>query len=193
MDHITKFHVFFTIMIMLLSIQHVVTHFCSFAFDNSDNNSNQTTSDHFVNNLESSANPVATGIIMSLALIVTMVFSLSVLRKLCNFIGFYTVHWVMTVLFYTVLIIHSNNHFNQSFWKWLLPTLIIIILDRIYLLVVLGHQTVDINKVFPYDETSRTVFIEINKPKRFRFIPGQFIQLNIPQIGKFLITLLHNY
>ncbi len=176
------FHCFFSIIIILLSIQHSATHLCSFALDNKSNET--TTHDHFLINLKSSANPVTTGIVIYLVVILTMVWSLSPLRKLCNFIGFYTIHWITTILFYTFLIIHGNDHFNQYFWKWLLPALIIIILDRIYLLVVLKNRCVDINKVFAYDETSRTTFIEIDKPKRFKFIPGQFIQLNIPQIGK---------
>lgn len=115
---------------------------------------------------------------------ISMISSFPCLRKLCQFVGFYSTHWITATLFYITLLIHGYNHFNPSFWKWLLPVVVIFILDRLYLLLVLNQHTVKIGKAFAYDETSRTIMIEIDKPKRFKFVPGQFIQLNIPQIGK---------
>lgn len=177
-----KFHVIIVGVCVLLSIEHILTHFCSYAFDDTD--ANTTTADNFRNNLESSISPFITGLIICVVIIVTMVSSLPILRKLYHFVGFYSTHWVAGVLFYLLLLVHGNNHFNPSFWKWLLPVLIIFVLDRIYLLAVLKQNPVDILKAYAYDETSRTIFIEIKKPKRFKYTPGQYIQLNIPQIGK---------
>lgn len=178
-----QFHVAIFITICVLSVVHVVSHLCSFAFNNR-LNTTTSTYENFRDNFHSSISPVITGIIICILMLVSMVSSLPCLRKLCKFIGFYVTHWIAAALFYIVLLIHGYNHFNSSFWKWLLPVVVIFILDRLYLLLVLNRFNVKIGKAFAYDETSRTIMVEIDKPKRFKFLPGQFIQLNIPRIGK---------
>ena len=181
-----SFHILFFCIVLFLSVLHVLGHFCSFAFDAS-TDYNETMSDrghYFSANLEASISPLISGLLMCLVIVITTCFSLPCLRKLCKFCGFYATHWIAAVLFYLLLIIHGNKHFNVSFWKWLLPVLILFVLDRVYLLFVLKNKAVEITKAFAYDDYSRTTYIEVKKPKRFKFVPGQCVHVNIPQIGE---------
>ena len=159
-------------------------HLCSFAFDGDYNETMSDRREYFIANLEASISPLISGLLMCLVFVITTCFSLPFLRKLCKFRGFYATHWIAAVLFYSLLIIHGNKHFNVSFWKWLLPVLILFVLDRLYLLFVLKKTAVEITKAFAYDEYSRTMYIEVKKPKRFKFIPGQCVHISIPQIGE---------
>lgn len=182
------FHLIFIGGVTFWSILHILTHFCSLAFDEESNST--IAADHFADNLTYSINPVVTGLLICLVLIITVISSLPAVQKLCRFIGFYCIHYTALVMFYLLLLIHGKNHFNPAFWKWLLPVLLIFCLEKLYTILVIKKHTININKVFAYDETSRTLSVVIEKPKHFRFVPGQFVLLNIPQIGKNYCTLL---
>lgn len=83
-----------------------------------------------------------------------------------------------------MLIIHGPNGYNPSFWKWLLPVALVYLLERVYFHWVVPRYTVKIIKSAPYDDTSRTTKVEIQKPSHYNIITGQYLLINMPQIGK---------
>ena len=170
--------------IIFWSAIHVTTHLCSFSFD--DVNENGTYHDNFTANIKTHLMPLITGICAIFIIIILVVSSIKPLRSLCQFIGFYSLHWIGITLFYILLIFHGTNYYNPSFWKWLLPVLFVYLLERLYHCCVATKYSVVLQKAAPYDEMSRTTKIEVQKPKHYKFILGQYLLINIPQIGTFL-------
>lgn len=171
--------------IIFWSTVHIATHLCS--FDNIDENG--TSHDNFEENIKTHLMPLITGISAIFIIIILIVSSIKQLRSLCQFIGFYSLHWIGIALFYILLVLHGKNYYNPSFWKWLLPVLFVYLLERLYHYCVVTKYSVVLQRAAPYDEMSRTTKIEVKKPKHYKFIPGQYLLINIPQIGKFLYLL----
>ena len=175
------FHLLIVAGMFFWTLVHVVTHFCSFTFDGKDENT--TLAENFRSNIMSNLMPLITGALCIIILLVLSITSIKPLRSLCLFIGFYSIHWIGFTVFYILLIIHGIHYYNPSFWKWLLPVLVIYVFERIYNRWVVDRYTVKLLHAAPYDELSRTTKVEITKPKRYKFIPGQYLLLNIPRIG----------
>ena len=114
--------------------------------------------------------------------------SLKPIRKMIRFVPFHIAHWIFLALFYILLVIHGVSYFNHSFWKWLLPLVVVAVLERIYRHTTVPRYTVQVKCAGRYDDQSRTAIIELEKPKRFKFEPGQFILLNLPWIGMLLLN-----
>lgn len=176
------FHLFIVFVIFGLTLIHTVTHLCSFAFDEVEENS--TLADNLTDNVQIHLMPLITGGILILILLVMSVSSFKCLSKLCLFIGFNLIHWIGFVALYIILLIHGIDYYNPSFWKWLLPVILVYGLERAYFRWVVPRYTVQILKSSPYDEQSRTTKLEIQKPTHYKFVEGQHILINMPQIGK---------
>lgn len=181
-----SFHLLIVAGIFAWTIVHIGTHLCSFALD--DKNENTTYGEHLKENAITHLMPIITGGLSILILLVLTLSSIKPLRSLCFFVGFYSVHWIGFTLFYILLIIHGTNYYNPSFWKWLLPVLVIYVFERIHNRWIVDRYTIKLLHAAPYDELSRTTKVEITKPKQYKFIPGQYLLLNIPQIGKLCFT-----
>ncbi len=110
--------------------------------------------------------------------------SIKPLRSLLRFIPFNLIHWIGGGFFYLLLLIHGVNYWNPSFWKWLLPAILIFVLERIYRHVVVKRVSTNVISAGRYDSVSRTAIIEIDKPKHFEYQPGQYILFNLPTVGK---------
>lgn len=116
--------------------------------------------------------------------------SITHLRKLFRFIPFYIIHWAGAVVVYLLLILHGINYYNPSFWKWFLPAAIIFTLERVYRAAVMRREKVLLKCAGAYDDVSRVAIVEMNKPKGFRFEPGQHMILNLPWIGTYIHAML---
>ena len=182
------FHVIIAGGLTFWSAVHLFTHFGSFAFDDKSNSTSKA--DNFVVNLKSHINPLITGLVMILILLIMSISSINPLRKMCRFVGFHCLHWIGLSLFYLLIIIHGVNNYNPSFWKWLLVVGFVFVLERLYSVLIMPRYSVGITKAFPYDETSRVLSVELDKPTHFKSLPGQYITVNIPEIGKFIKVII---
>ena len=97
---------------------------------------------------------------------------------------------------YLLLILHGIHYYNPAFWKWFLPAAIIFALERVYRHVVVRRHKVLLKCAGAYDDVSRVAIVEMEKPKGFRYEPGQHVMLNLPWIGKIYVyihTYIHTY
>lgn len=187
----TLIHVIISCGILVWTVVHLVTHFTSFAVDKDNTTLSLSTHNRFTTRLQTNVFPLITGLIILAVFIAMGVSSLKPIRKIIRFVPFHITHWIFLALFYILLVIHGVSYFNHSFWKWLLPVVVIAVLERIYRYTTIPRYTVQIKCAGRYDDQSRTAIIELEKPKRFKFEPGQFILLNLPWIGMLLIKLNH--
>lgn len=104
---------------------------------------------------------------------------------MCKFIAFYVIHWVALIFFYLLLIVHGVNYCNPSFWKWLLPVAVLLIAEKLYARFIAKKYTVTVTMAAPYDESCRVSAIKVDKPTHFCFTPGQYVRVNIPDIGDY--------
>jgi len=178
LTHALAFHVIVALGILFWTGVHLLTHFTSFALD--DRNASTSTLSHFTASIQTNLFPTITGIIVLVAIVTMAVSSITHLRKLFRFIPFYIIHWAGVVLVYLLLILHGINYYNPSFWKWFLPAAIIFTLERVYRVAVMRREKVLLKCAGAYDDVSRVAIVEMNKPKGFRFEPGQHMILNLP-------------
>lgn len=162
---------------------HLITHFCSFALDRTSETVNLSNHEVFKSNIIMNLNPTITGFLVIAFLSFMLVTSISPIQKLCKFIGFHVIHWSAMIFIYLLLIIHGPNHYNPSFWKWLIPAAVIFIFERFYQFVVVKRYSVKVVTATPYDELTRVGKLEVVKPRNFHFTPGQYVLVNIPEIG----------
>lgn len=161
---------------------HITAHFVAFAME--DRNTSLSTSEHFRQNLQDNTVPTVTGFLIVVIFGMMGLMSIGIIRKQLRFIPFHLTSWIGAGLFYILLILHGVNYYNPSFWKWLLPALIIVVVERIYRRVAIKRQQVAVKCAGRYDDQSRTAIVELEVPKGFKYEPGQYILLNLPWIGR---------
>lgn len=154
-----------------------MTHFCSFGLTYAD----------FRTGVSENLFPTITGCIALVVVGVMGTSSIKPIRSLLRFIPFRFTHWVGSGLFYLLLLVHGVNYWNPSFWKWLLPAVIIFVIERLYRHGVIKRVRVGIKSAGRYDSVSRTAIVELEKPKDFEFEPGQYVLLNVEQIGEWVL------
>ena len=167
------FHVIITIGIVFWTIVHLITHVVSFA-------SNMP----FVDGIKINLMPTITGLIILIIFAAIGMSSIKPLRSLLRFIPFHLIHWIGGGLFYALLLVHGINYWNPSFWKWLLPTLIIFAVERIHRHIIIKKKKINVVSAGRYDSVSRTAIVELDKPRHMDCEPGQYILLNLPRIGE---------
>ena len=128
--------------------------------------------------------PTVSGFLIILIFGMLGLMSIGIIRKQLRFIPFHLASWIGAGLFYILLVLHGVNYYNPSFWKWLLPALIIVVVERIYRHVAIKRQRVAVKCAGRYDDQSRTAIVELEVPKGFKYEPGQYILLNLPWIGR---------
>lgn len=170
------FHIIIAFGLLFWTTVHLLTHFCSFGLD--------AVYASFRDGIDSNLFPAITGFSVLGIVAVMSVSSIKFLRAQFRFIPFKVLHWSGSALFYLLLLIHGVNYWNPSFWKWLLPALVIFALERIYRHGVVRKRKVSIKAAGRYDSVSRTAIVELEKPSNFDYEPGQYILLNLPKIGE---------
>lgn len=169
------FHVAVSLGILFWTCIHLLTHFCSFGL----------TYGSFKEGMSANLFPVVSGfIVVVIFAVMGVTGAIRPIRSALRFIPFRFIHWVGAGLFYLLLLVHGVNYWNPSFWKWLLPAVIIFIAERIYRHGVVKKVKVNIRSAGRYDSVSRTAIVEMDKPKRFEFEPGQYILFNMHEIGE---------
>ena len=127
---------------------------------------------------------IITGFLLLLLLGVLALSSVRRLRRCFQFVPFFLTHWTATLLFYLLLLTHGEGYFNSSFWKWLLPAAVLVTLEQIYRYSVITWFNVKLLTAASYSSGSSVAVVEMERPRGFRFQPGQYILLNIPWIGE---------
>lgn len=185
MTRALTFHLIIVGGIVFWTFVHLALHFCSFILDKEEN-STLTTMENFNNNFHANLFPVVTGFTVIAIFLVLLTSSIPAIRKLCRFVGFYVIHWAALIFFYLLLIMHGVNYFNPSFWKWLLPVVVLLVAEKIYATFITKRYSAKVSVAAPYVELCRvsTVCIKVDKPSHFCYIPGQYIRINIPDIGE---------
>lgn len=173
------FHIIIAIGLLFWTIVHLITHFCSFTLD--------AVYDSFGDGIDTNVFLLITGFSVLAVFVIMSVSSIKFLRVQFRFIPFKILHWTGSGLFYLLLLVHGVSYWNPSFWKWLLPTLIIFTLERIYRHGVVKRRKVNIKSAGRYDSVSRTAIVELEKPRNFDYEPGQYILLNLPNIGELIV------
>ena len=171
------FHVAVCIGLLFWTAIHLLTHFCSFGLDSALYAS-------FREGISTNLFPAITGFIVLAVFGVMGVSSVKPIRSMLRFIPFRVVHWAGAGLFYLLLLVHGVKYWNPAFWKWLLPVLVLFVLERLYRHVVVKRSKVGIKSAGRYDSVSRTAMVELDKPQHFEFEPGQYILLNLEKIGE---------
>lgn len=161
----------------------MILQFCSYATDsdnNEENNSTSETGERLRSKLEDDPQLVITGGLVILFLLAMTVTSIKRLQVALNFLLFYTVHFISSGAIYFLIFIHGSNYINSQFWKWLIPIAflwIFEILHRRY-----SHKLQKVN-IMEAHTTGDIVIYKIAKPSHFRFVPGQFLSVNLPDIS----------
>lgn len=178
------FHLVVVVGLLFWTGVHLLTHFCSFGLDALDDVDNLDNRRRFGDGISTNLFPTITGFAVLVVVAVMALSSITYLRARVQFIPFKVLHWVGSGLFYLLLLVHGVQYWNPSFWKWLLPTLIIFVLERVYRHAIVRRVKVNIKSAGRYDTVSRTAIVELEKPTTFEYEPGQYILLNLPKIGK---------
>jgi len=137
----------------------------------------------FLTGIRENISPTVTGILVLIIFTVIGISSIKPLRGLLRYIPFRLIHWLGGFLFYFLLLIHGVNHWNPSFWKWLLPALIVFVVERVYRHVIIKKTKLGVKCAGRYDSVSRTAIVELENTVKLDYEPGQYILLNLPKIG----------
>ena len=167
--------------ILFWSLFHITAHLVTFAVHSDPTNT--TTLERFSANVSTHLFPIITGVIAAAIFLLMALSSIGPVRKLMRFLPFTVIHWTCLLLFYLLLLVHGVHYYSPSFWKWLLPFAVLVVMERVYRYKVVPRHSVKVKSAGRYDDQSRTAIIELEKPSRFKFEPGQFILVNLPWIG----------
>ena len=131
LTHTLIFHIIIAGGIVFWTTIHLLTHFASFAI-HGQNKTEESTTENFRENFKENLCPAVTGFLILAILTIMTISSVNPIRKQFRFIPFYIIHWVGAGLFYLLLVLHGVDCYNPSFWKWLLPAVVIFVTERLY-------------------------------------------------------------
>ena len=185
LTRVLTFHLTIVGGIVFWTLIHLLTHFCSFALDKEEN-STLTTAENFRENFIANYFPSITGFVVICIFLVLFISSIPAIRKMCRFIGFHVTHWTALIFFYLLLVVHGINYCNPSFWKWLLPVAILLVTEKVYARFIANRYTAKVTMAAPYVELCRVsaISIKVEKPAHFCYTPGQYVRINVPDIGE---------
>nr|AYM26621.1 NADPH oxidase respiratory burst oxidase-like protein [Gracilariopsis lemaneiformis] len=99
-----------------------------------------------------------------------------------NFPLFYRVHIIGAILFFTLLIFHGMYRLRPETYKYIVPTLIIYITDRVLRRLHVSTTTLQLsssNSFFKDDNV-----LELRVPKPFSYRAGQYAELQVPSLNR---------
>ena len=172
---------------------HVSLHLCSFALDGLNSTAQESHLHNFEDNLTVNIVPVVTGTFALAVIAVVSLSTLSCFKKLLQFIPFHIVHWIGSAVFYLLLLIHGVDGYNPVFWKWFVPFALLYAFERFYRHYATKKYTAKLSKAKRYDENATVGVVEVDKPKWFKYNPGQYLLLNAPWIGELKNIIIYNY
>lgn len=85
---------------------------------------------------------------------------------------------------FTLLVIHS-----EDFWKWIVGPMSLFILEKIYLLRRHLPNYGRTHLISVRIEDNDVVTLNIERPKNFKFRTGEYINICLPNVCKFLVII----
>ncbi|KAF2069650.1 hypothetical protein CYY_009035 [Polysphondylium violaceum] len=125
--------------------------------------------------------PGLTGFIMLAFIIIIIVCSTKYVRRTRFELFYYSHH--LFILFYAMLILHGSLGWvaPATFWKWFIGPAALYAIDRGFRLLKKTHR-VDLVEFNLKNE--KVVNLKFDKPSSFKYKPGQYLLVNIPEISK---------
>ncbi|CAN8066094.1 unnamed protein product [Agarophyton chilense] len=99
-----------------------------------------------------------------------------------HFLLFYRVHIIGAILFFVLLVFHGMYRKDPETYKYITPTLIIYLADRILRRLQVSTTTLQLsasNSFFKDDNV-----LELRVPKPFQYRSGQYAELQVPSINR---------
>ena len=170
--------------IFFWSAVHIALHLHSYTTENVGNNSTSDSIndvERLRNNIEDDQNPVVTGGLAILFLLIMLITSIKRLRILFKFVLFYTIHLILSGLVYLLVFFHGTQHVNSYFWKWLIPIVFLWVFELLHRKFSCKLHKV---KILEARTTGDFTIYKVVKPSLFKFTPGQFLSVSLPAISK---------
>lgn len=142
LTNLALFHLIIAGGVAVWTVVHILTHFTSMAVDG--RSDNESSLSHFEDQVTDHLCPIITGGVILIVFLTVSLSSLRPLRRLVRFIPFYLIHWVGAGVFYVMLFFHGDNYVNPSFWKWLLPAVVIFVLERLHRHFLVKHHQITV-------------------------------------------------
>ena len=162
---------------------HVTLHLCSYAIEDENNNSTSETidsSERLRDKLQDNPQFLITGGLTILLLLTMSITSIKRLQIAINSILFYIIHFVSSGAIYLLIFIHGSNYINSQFWKWLIPIAFLWVFELLYRRY--SHKVQKVN-ILEALTTGNIVIYKVAKPNLFKFVPGQFVSVQFPDIS----------
>eukprot|EP00178_Gracilaria_changii_P018724 TRINITY_DN537_c0_g2_i1.p1 TRINITY_DN537_c0_g2~~TRINITY_DN537_c0_g2_i1.p1 ORF type:complete len:854 (-),score=124.85 TRINITY_DN537_c0_g2_i1:245-2806(-) len=99
-----------------------------------------------------------------------------------HFLLFYRVHVIGATLFFTILIFHGMYRNRPETYKYVTPTLIIYLADRILRRLQASTTTLQISSSNCFFKDDNV--LELRVPKPFQYRAGQYAELQVPSINR---------
>lgn len=164
----------------------MILHLCSYANDSDESEANSVTnkttdgSERIRKKLEDDPQFMITGTFTIILLLTMTITSIKRLQVALNFMLFYILHFISSVAIYLLMFTHGSNYVNTQFWKWLIPITFILIFELLHRYY--SHKVQKVN-VMEACTTGDIVIYRVAKPHLFKFVPGQFLSVNLPDIS----------
>lgn len=120
------------------------------------------------------------GLALALVLLVLILTASQPCRKK-NYKLFATCHAIGVILFFPLLCLHGVHREKPMTWKWIIGPLLIYAINKLFEKLQTKEYTMNLLQEH-FKEWPGSV-IELRIPKKFNYCPGQYAQINIPQLG----------
>eukprot|EP00178_Gracilaria_changii_P023357 TRINITY_DN70755_c0_g1_i1.p1 TRINITY_DN70755_c0_g1~~TRINITY_DN70755_c0_g1_i1.p1 ORF type:complete len:953 (+),score=210.01 TRINITY_DN70755_c0_g1_i1:139-2859(+) len=124
---------------------------------------------------------VTTGVILTILFAVMIVFAQPRIRR-SHFITFYRVHLIGATLFYAILIFHGMYRNRPETYKYIIPSLIIYMIDRFLRHAHASNTTLQLTSTNSFFKDATV--LELRVPKPFAYRAGQYVELQVPSINR---------
>ena len=119
-----------------------------------------------------------TGVILVFLLTIMFIFSLQWIRQRSGFFQlFQYTHYLFWPIF-ILLVIHAEH-----FWKWAIGPMIILFIEKIYMLKRLSRSYGRTRLLSVRLEDKNVITLFIQRPNNFRFSVGEYINISLPVIS----------
>lgn len=95
---------------------------------------------------------------------------------------FYVIHIIGASLFFPLLILHGMYRKNPETFKWIIPSMIIYVIDRIIRRIRISNSTLHLSGENSTIKPGRV--LELRVPKPFNYRAGQYAEIAVPSLGK---------
>lgn len=95
---------------------------------------------------------------------------------------FYVIHMIAATLFFSLLIIHGMYRKVPETYKWIIPALIVYIIDRLIRIFTTSRVKLQLSGAHSTIKTGN--ILELRVPKSFEYRAGQYAEIQVPSISR---------